>query len=135
MYAAMIRTLLQGSTRRTFTHQFRLIATRHAAPAGASRGRKARRGEAWRDLRKRRPKRIGLAAVKQQQRQRRGQSLRHLWRAAAKSRAPAIENEIMQPTHPRQGTGGPMSVFELYCYYLARGEAWKFFRMFPPTRG
>lgn len=39
------------------------------------------------------------------------------------------------PLHPRgRRHGGPMEVWELYQWHLARGTLWKFFRMFPPHR-
>jgi hypothetical protein len=35
-------------------------------------------------------------------------------------------------SRPRRRRGGPMTMQELYAYYYARSELWKFFAMFGP---
>jgi hypothetical protein len=44
----------------------------------------------------------------------------------------AIEN---LPAIVCRRTGRQLTTFELYEYFKARGELWKFFRMFPPGCG
>lgn len=38
-----------------------------------------------------------------------------------------IENEP-----PRLGRAGPMSIYELYWWYSARGKLWLYYLLFPP---
>lgn len=50
-------------------------------------------------------------------------------------RAVAVEYELAMPPRPAQRYSGPLTVYELYLYFLGRNELWKFFAMFPPPGG
>jgi hypothetical protein len=132
-----MRDLRRHNFERTFAHQFRLAATpqqgRHV---------KARRVRGWgrggrppfRSYLRLPPKKIGLAAAKQAQREQRREEVaferqrRRLMRARARQDRRPDEN-TMQKGHGQAQR--PMSRWELYYWFREQGQLELFYALYP----